>query len=110
VGNTSQILKLDSAPDKIIEDINKNSSRQYVRVIADNFLLYDANKLLPVPEIKPLIVVYVDGRQYELDAVSKPIKNATLKSGGNGLRYTCRIQKTLFYLYFDDNTWYIERV
>jgi len=106
----AQIIKVDPQPDFIIEEINKNSPRKYVRVIADNCLLYDESKQHPVADIKPLIVISEDGRQYELDAVSKPENRASLKSGGAGLRYSCRIKRTLFYLYMEDNTWFIERV
>jgi len=93
-----------------MEEINQKSPRKYVRVIADNFLLFDANKQCPVPVIKPLIIVYTDGRQFEIDAVSEPVKCASMKSGGSGLRYSCRINKTLLYLYLEDNTWFIERI
>jgi len=105
-----QIIKLDPAPDAIIEDINKKSPKKYVRVISDNFLTYDANKQRALPEIKPLIVCYTDGRQFEIDAVSKPEPGASLKSGGAGMRYACRIKNTLYYLYLEDNTWFIERI
>jgi len=106
----TQILKLDPAPDGIMEDLNKESTRKYVRVISDNYLTYNANEQRAVPEIKPLIVCYTDGRQFPLDAVSRPEKGASLKSGGTGLRYTCRIQNKVYYLFLDDGTWFIERI
>ena len=106
----AQIIKLDPTPDRIFEDINKKLSRQYVRVIWDHYILYDSNKLFPVAVLRPLIIIYHDGRQFELDAVSEPVKASTLKSGGNGLRYTIRIKHTIFHLFMNDNTWFIERI
>jgi len=105
-----QIIKLDPKPDFIIDEINKSSPRKYVRVIADNFIYFDANREVPVPMIKPLVLVSSDGRQFEIDYTSEPIKCASLRSGGAGLRYTCRIRNTVYYLFLEDCTWFIERV
>ena len=106
----TQIIKVDPQPDFIMGEINRGSPRKYVRVIADNSLIYDEGKQRPVADIKPLIVISEDGRQFELDAVSKPENRASIKSGGAGLMYTCRIKQTMFYLFMEDNTWFIERV
>jgi len=60
--------------------------------------------------IKPVILVYTDGRQYLIDHASDPIKCASLKSGGAGLRYSCRIKNLSLYLYLEDNVWFYEKI
>ena len=105
-----KLLELDQGPDQFFENLNNDDKpKKYVRVIGDFRLSYDdtKNKLRGV--IKPLILVYPDGRQYSIDQVSEPIKCASLKCGGIGLRYTCRIKNTFLYLYLEDDIWYYER-
>lgn len=57
----------------------------------------------------PLSVIWDDGRKFEIDRVTDVRYAASLKSGGRGLRYTCRIGNHLRYLYLDDNRWFIEK-
>ena len=60
--------------------------------------------------IKPLQVIWNDGRRFEVDKVISLDKHASVKSGGVGLRYTCRIHGQIRYLYLqDDNSWFIEK-
>jgi len=55
------------------------------------------------------MLIQTDGRQFLIDQVSEPVKCASIKSGGIGLRYACRIKQNFLYLYFDDNIWYYEK-
>lgn len=59
-------------------------------------------------KMTPLSILWEDGRTYEIDRVTDCIRAATLKSGGQGLRYTCRIRGQQRYLFFDDTRWFIE--
>ena len=58
--------------------------------------------------ITPLSIVWIDGRIFEIDKVTEVRRAASLKAGGIGLRFTCRIQGKLTYLYFEDPKWFVE--
>lgn len=57
----------------------------------------------------PLSIIWDDGRKFEIDRVTDVRYSASLKSGGAGLRYTCRIGNHLRYLFLDDRRWFIEK-
>lgn len=57
----------------------------------------------------PLRICWEDGRRFEIDKITDVRFAPSLKSGGVGLRYTCRIGSNQRYLYFDENRWFIER-
>ena len=106
-----KLLDLDSKPNQFFEDLNMpDNAKKYIRVVGDFYITYDnkAERLKGV--VKPVMLIHHDGRQYLIDQVSEPIKCASLKSGGVGLRYTCRVRQSLLYLYFDDNMWYYEKL
>ena len=106
-----KLLDLESKPDLLFEDLNKpDKSKRYIRVIGDFRLSYDTKCECIKGVIKPLILVYTDGRQYLIDYVSEPIKRASLKSGGIGLRYRCRIKNTQFFLFLENDIWFFERI
>ena len=106
-----KLLDLESKPDLLFEDLNRpDKGKKYVRVIGDFRLTFDPKTESIKGVVKPLILIYTDGRQYPIDRVSDPIKCASLKSGGIGLCYTCRVKKTLLYLYFENDIWFYERV
>ena len=56
----------------------------------------------------PRCVIWEDGRRFDIDSVSDVRRAASLKSGGAGLRYTCRIGKRDTYLYFEDPRWFVD--
>ncbi|MDD5796102.1 MAG: hypothetical protein PUD24_04125 [Oscillospiraceae bacterium] len=56
----------------------------------------------------PLCICWEDGRKFEIDRITDIRYAASLKSGGTGLRYTCRIRNQMRYLFLDDNRWFIE--
>ena len=55
----------------------------------------------------PLILWWDDGRKYEIDRVLDVRRAASLKAGGIGIRYTCRILGKERYLYLDEDKWYV---
>ena len=62
----------------------------------------------PTREIRPLSVVWEDGREYEIDHIYS-VRPAPAKSGGGmGLRYEVRIAGKIKYLYLDEYVWFIE--
>ena len=58
----------------------------------------------------PLTVVWEDGRKFEIDEVLDRRQAASLKAGGNGIRYTVRIGHTETYLYYENPRWFVEAI
>lgn len=59
--------------------------------------------------VTPLEIQWEDGRKFEVDRVLDVRPAASLKVGGQGLRYTCRILGHETYLFFEDNNrWFVE--
>lgn len=59
-------------------------------------------------KMTPLSIVWEDGQKYEIDRITDCIRAATLKSGGQGMRYTCIFSGHQRYLFFDDIRWFVE--
>lgn len=60
--------------------------------------------------ISPLVIHWEDGGEYEIDKIIDVRNAASLKHGGAGIRYTCRIHGQMRYLFLDDNRWFIEKI
>ena len=58
--------------------------------------------------ITPLSVTWEDGMVYEIDRILDRRRAASLKAGGIGMRYTCRISGRQSYLYYEDPRWFVE--
>lgn len=63
----------------------------------------------PDGKIEPLCINWTDGTCYEIDKVLDICRAASLKKGGIGLRYTCRIKGQQRYLFLDETRWFISR-
>ena len=59
--------------------------------------------------ITPLMIIWEDGRKFHVDKVLDIRRAASLKAGGYGIRYTCRICNKTTYLWLDHNIWFVER-
>ena len=62
----------------------------------------------PDGKIIPLAVYWSEDRMYEIDRVLDIRPAASLKAGGAGVRYTCRIQNHQTYLFLEENKWFVE--
>lgn len=58
--------------------------------------------------IKPLDLTWTDGRKFEVDRVLDVRMAPSLKGGGLGIRYTCRIRGKEVYLFCDEGKWFVE--
>ena len=58
--------------------------------------------------IKPLSLTWEDGTVFEIDHVLDCRPAASLKAGGVGLRFTCRILNKQSYLFKEDDRWFLE--
>ena len=57
----------------------------------------------------PLMIIWEDGRRYRIEEVCDCRRAASLKAGGTGLRYTCRISGANHYLFYEENNrWFVE--
>ena len=56
----------------------------------------------------PIWLWWDDRRKYTIDRVLDVRRAASLKAGGVGLRYTCRILGRERYLYYEDPAWFVE--
>lgn len=58
--------------------------------------------------ILPLSITWEDGTVYEIDRVLDVRQAASLKAGGMGIRYACRICGKHTYLFYEDPRWFVE--
>lgn len=72
--------------------------KNYIRVIAEH---------RPDGSIRP-VKIEVDESWYEVDRLLDVRMAASLKIGGQGIRYTCKISGKQVYLFCDDGRWFIE--
>ncbi|AJQ27559.1 hypothetical protein [Pelosinus fermentans] len=59
--------------------------------------------------IRPLSIKWEDGRVFEVDKIFDVRLAASLKAGGTGIRYTCKIMGKQVYLFDDEGKWFMER-
>ncbi len=59
--------------------------------------------------IFPGVIIWEDGRRFSVDRVIDVRPCASLRCGGFGIRYTCRILGRETYIFLEENKWYVER-
>jgi hypothetical protein len=75
--------------------------KAYIEVIAD----FSSDG-----RMKPLRLVWEDGRSYDIDRILRIDRRASLKAGGAGIRYVCRIRGQQVELYYEENGfWFVSR-
>lgn len=80
--------------------IRTKCRKRYVEVVA---------RYSPDGNIVPLAVYWPNnGELYEIDKVLDVRPAASLKAGGAGIRYTCRIKGTVTYIWLEENKWFVE--
>ena len=75
------------------------------KVYVDVFSLYTKEG-----DVIPLKIIWENSTTYDIDKVLDVCNAASLKAGGVGLRYKCRIHGKERYLFFEvnDNKWFVE--
>jgi hypothetical protein len=56
----------------------------------------------------PLSIIWKDGRSFEIDRILDIRRAASLKAGGVGERYTCRVRNKQIYLFDEEGCWFME--
>lgn len=59
--------------------------------------------------IRPRAIIWEDGRVYEIDRVLDSRRAPSLKAGGVGMRYICRIRGRTVKLFNDEGKWFMEK-
>ena len=76
--------------------------KQYVNVIVKHDK--DGN-------IRPLSITIKNGSPIIIDKVKYICRAASLKAGGNGIRYTVKSEGKVFFFFFEENgKWFVETV
>lgn len=77
----------------------ENPAKIYVSIRADHLLS---------GRIRPLMFRTKDGPVVRIDRILDEREAPSLKAGGQGMRYTCRVGEKQLYLFHDDVYWFIE--
>ncbi len=59
-------------------------------------------------ELLPLFFVWEDGTRYDIDKVLDFQKAASLKVGGQGIRFRCQVMNKEVYIFLEENKWFME--
>ena len=77
---------------------------QFIRVYVSVDATFDTDG-----GIVPTAIHWVDGTIFPIDRVVSVCRAASLKAGGAGMRYTCRIRGHRRYLFLEDiGKWFLE--
>ena len=75
----------------------------YRKVYVEVEAVFDKNG-----EITPKSIKWDDGRVYPIDKVLKKRRAASLKAGGQGIRYECLIRGNKKFIFHEETKWFIE--
>jgi hypothetical protein len=73
--------------------------KQYVSVTA----IFDTDG-----DLLPINIMWDDGRKFPIDRVTDVRYASSLKAGGAGIRYTCRIAGKERYLFLEEQRWFVD--
>ncbi|CFX23572.1 Uncharacterized [Syntrophomonas zehnderi OL-4] len=59
--------------------------------------------------LEPISFLWEDGQEYEISKVTDIRRAASLKAGGTGIRYTCKVHNREVYLFLEEDRWFMER-
>lgn len=59
-------------------------------------------------KLMPVSFIWEDGVIYEIEKVYGWVKAASLKVGGQGIRYKCRVKGKEVYLFLEEGRWFME--
>ena len=59
--------------------------------------------------VHPRAIIWEDGRVFDIDRVLDVRRAASLKAGGLGIRYICRIRGKTVALFNDEGRWFMEK-
>lgn len=74
--------------------------KRYVEVIA---------KIRENGSILPMYIGWEDNRYFKVDEVIEVRQAASLKAGGQGIRFQVRIGNAVSYVYYEKPCWFVEK-
>ena len=80
--------------ENVQENLAVSPYKAYVEVIAD----FSSDG-----RMKPLRLIWEDGRKYDIDRILRVDRCASRRAGGAGIRYVCRILGQRVELYYEEN-------
>ena len=87
--------------ENVQENLAVSPYKAYVEVIAD----FSSDG-----RMKPLRLIWEDGRKYDIDRILRVDRCASRRAGGAGIRYVCRILGQRVELYSEENGfWFVTR-
>ena len=84
------------------------------KILAEVTAVHDINGNIRPLSFKPILDdnspwgIWQDGETYTIGRVTNVCMAASLKSGGQGMRYTFRIHGKEVYLFCDEGRWFLE--
>ena len=63
----------------------------------------------PNGDMFPEVFWWENGKRYNIDHVTDVCRAVSLKTGGNGIRYTCLLGSYRVYLFYEMGRWFMER-
>ncbi|WP_133966817.1 hypothetical protein [Eubacterium limosum] len=74
--------------------------KKYVEVVA---------RISENGEPKPMYIGWEDNRYFKVDKVLEVLPAASLKAGGQGLRFKLRIGQATTYVFYENPAWFVEK-
>ncbi|MGI6106154.1 MAG: hypothetical protein ACOYD7_08245 [Raoultibacter sp.] len=60
--------------------------------------------------VTPLSITWEDGRSFEINRILDRRQAASLKVGGNGMRFLVRVGETETFLFYEGPKWFVEAI
>ena len=57
---------------------------------------------------RPMRIYWADGRSFDVDTLLDIRRASASRTGGQGVRYTCRVCGRRVYLFEDEGRWFVE--
>lgn len=74
--------------------------KKYVEVVA---------RISETGEPQPMYIGWDDNRYFKVDKIIEARPAASLKAGGQGIRYKLKIGRAISYVYYENPAWFVER-
>ncbi|MEI6132378.1 MAG: hypothetical protein WCQ41_06110 [Bacillota bacterium] len=58
--------------------------------------------------LEPIAFMWENGKKYEIDKILDIKKAASLKAGGHGIRYLCKVRGKEVVIFLDNGKWFVE--
>ena len=58
-------------------------------------------------KINPVSLTWEDGRLFDIDKILEIRQAASTKTGGQGIRYSCRIKGKIVHLFNEEGRWFV---